>query len=99
MGEARAFHRGRNSRKIGSAVEARDTELIAEELSDIGRRVTALENRLSDVLTRLADAEKVNARLESAALTTAKALQEVSRHWDAVYEAMRRAEAPSKPGG
>jgi hypothetical protein len=27
-----------------------------------------------------------------AALTTAKALQEVSHHWDAVYEAMRRAD-------
>lgn len=80
-------------------MDARDTELIAEELSDIGRRVSALENRLSDVLTRLSDAEKVNARLESAALTTAKALQEVSRHWDAVYEAMRRAEAPSRPDG
>jgi hypothetical protein len=80
-------------------VDARDTELIAEELSDIGRRVTALENRLSDVLIRLSDAEKVNTRLESAALTTAKGLQEVSRHWDAVYEAMRRDEDPSRPDG
>jgi hypothetical protein len=33
----------------------------------------------------------VNARLEEAALTTARALGEVSRHWDAVYDAMRRA--------
>lgn len=80
-------------------MDARDTELIAEELSDIGRRVTALENRLSDVLTRLSDAEKVNARLESAALTTAKAMQEVSRHWDAVYEAMRRDETSSQSDG
>ncbi len=30
--------------------------------------------------------------MEDAALTTARALGEVSRHWDAVYEAMRRAE-------
>jgi hypothetical protein len=73
-------------------VQRGDSELIAEELSNIGHRVAALENRLSDVLTRLTDAEKVNARLESAALTTSKALQEVSRHWDAVYEAMRRSE-------
>ena len=80
-------------------MDARDTELIAAELSDIGRRVTALENRLSDILNRLTDAEKLNARLESAALTTAKGLQEVSRHWDAVYEAMRRAEAPSQSDG
>ena len=43
-------------------------------------------------MRRMAEVEKVNARLESAALTTARALQEVSRHWDAVYEAMRREE-------
>ena len=78
--------------------ERRDAELIARELSDVGHRVTALENRLSDVLMRLAEAEKVNARLESAALTTAQALQEVSRHWDAVYEAMRRNEPDGQPG-
>lgn len=80
-------------------MERGDSELIAEELSDIGNRVTALENRLSDVLMRLADTEKVNARLESAALTTAKGLQEVSRHWDAVYEAMRRSEAQDRQNG
>jgi hypothetical protein len=72
--------------------ERRDAELIAQELSEIGHRVTALENRLSDVLMRLSEAEKVNSRLEAAALTTSQALQEVSRHWDAVYDAMRRAD-------
>jgi len=40
----------------------------------------------------------VNARLEAAALSTAQALQEVSRHWDAVYEAMRRAESDDEQG-
>jgi hypothetical protein len=80
----------------GAAVNREDSELIAEELTVIGRRVTTLENRLSDVLSRLADAEKINARLESAALTTSKGLQEVSRHWDAVYEAMRRSETPDQ---
>jgi uncharacterized coiled-coil protein SlyX len=78
--------------------ERRDAELIAQELSEMGHRVTALENRLSDVLMRLAEAEKVNARLEAAALSTAKAMQEVSRHWDAVYEAMRRAEPADQHG-
>ena len=34
----------------------------------------------------------MNTRLEEAALTTARALEEVSRHWDAVYDAMRRAD-------
>jgi hypothetical protein len=38
----------------------------------------------------VAEVERVNERLEEAALTTARALGEVSHHWDAVYEAMRR---------
>ena len=37
----------------------------------------------------------MNARLEQAALTTARALAEISGHWDAVYEAMRREESLS----
>ncbi len=36
--------------------------------------------------------EDVNAGLEEAALTTARALQEIPAHWDKVYEAMRRKE-------
>ena len=46
-------------------------------------RFEAIEERLDEV-------EKVNARLEDAALTTARALGEISGHWNAVYEAMRR---------
>lgn len=38
----------------------------------------------------MTDVERVNARLEGAALTTAQALAEISTHWEAVYEAMRR---------
>jgi uncharacterized coiled-coil protein SlyX len=60
-----------------------DTEMIAQELSALGHRLDELD-------TRLAAVEKVNARLEEAALTTARALAEISGHWDAVYEAMRR---------
>jgi hypothetical protein len=60
-----------------------DTEMIAQELSALGHRVDDVEERLADV-------EKVNRRLEDAALTTARALAEISGHWDAVYEAMRR---------
>jgi len=41
---------------------------------------------------RLAEVEQVNARLESAALTASRAMAEISKHWDAVYEAMRRTE-------
>jgi len=48
-------------------------------------KVAALETRLREV-------EAVIDRLEAAAETTARALEEVSSHWDAVYRAMRRAE-------
>jgi hypothetical protein len=70
-----------------------DYELIAQELSTLAERLMRVENRVADLLTRMADVEKVNARLEEAALTTARALAEVSGHWDAVYEAMRRKDA------
>jgi hypothetical protein len=62
-----------------------DYEVVAQELSELGEKLRGLEERLAEV-------ERVNARLEEAALTTARALAEVSRHWDAVYDAMRRAE-------
>ena len=71
----------------------KDYELIAQELSVLAERFMRVENRMADTLTRLADVEKVNERLEEAALTTARALSEVSGHWDAVYEAMRRKDA------
>ena len=61
-----------------------DYEVVAQELSELEEKWRALE-------TRVAEVERVNTRLEEAALTTARALAEVSRHWDAVYDAMRRA--------
>jgi Arc/MetJ family transcription regulator len=61
-----------------------DYEVVAQELSELGEKWRTIEERLAEV-------ERVNARLEEAALTTARALGEVSRHWDAVYDAMRRA--------
>ena len=60
-----------------------DSEVIAQELSALG-------HKLEDIEKRLAAVEKVNTRLEEAALTTARALGEISGHWNAVYEAMRR---------
>ena len=62
-----------------------DYELIAQQVTGLSERIAALEKRLADV-------EKVNGRLEVAALTTSRAMEEISRHWDAVYEAMRREE-------
>jgi hypothetical protein len=65
-------------------------EVIATEVSILGRKVVELEARLDDLQT-------VIKRLEDAALTTARALSEVSSHWDAVYEAMRRKDDSNRP--
>jgi DNA anti-recombination protein RmuC len=62
-----------------------DYEVIAQELSALAEKMRSFDDRLAEV-------ERVNERLEDAALTTARALGEISQHWDAVYEAMRRAE-------
>jgi uncharacterized coiled-coil protein SlyX len=58
----------------------------------LAQQVEALIVRLEALETRLADIDRVINRLEGAALTTARALQEISSHWDNVYEAMRRTE-------
>ena len=65
--------------------ETSESELLARELDSVGSKILALEARVTEV-------EAVIERLETAALTTARALEEVSSHWDAVYRAMRRAE-------
>jgi prefoldin subunit 5 len=67
------------------AADSSETEVLAQELESLGERVHAVEARLSDV-------ERVIEGLEAAARTTARALEEVSSHWDSVYRAMRRAE-------
>ena len=66
-------------------VSSGDSELLAQQVSGINEKVAALEKRMAEV-------ERVNARLEQAALNTARSMAEISRHWDAVYEAMRRVE-------
>jgi hypothetical protein len=65
--------------------EISESELLARELDSVGNKILALEARVTEV-------EAVIKRLEAVALTTARALEEVSSHWDAVYRAMRRAE-------
>ena len=62
-----------------------ESEVLAQELSGIAGKLGALETRLREV-------EAVIDRPEAAAATTARALEEVSPHWDAVYRAMRRPE-------
>jgi hypothetical protein len=67
------------------ANEVSDSELLAQQLDTVGSKILGLEARLAEV-------EAIITRLEAAALTTARGLEEVSSHWDAVYRAMRRAE-------
>ena len=78
----------RDLRYLGS--ELTDSDIIAREVSGHRTRLEAIEKRLDEV-------EKVNARLEEAALTTARALGEISGHWEAVYEAMRRRDTSQEP--
>ena len=54
-----------------SAAESCESEVIAQELESLGAKVNDLE-------TRLADVERIIGDLETAALTTARALEEVS---------------------
>jgi hypothetical protein len=62
-----------------------ENELFAQELEHLESKLTGFE-------TRLAEVEAIILRLEAAAQTTARALEEVSTHWDRVYRAMRRVE-------
>ncbi|MET0564131.1 MAG: hypothetical protein ABW114_11895 [Gaiellaceae bacterium] len=67
------------------SAKSTESEVLAQELDTLGNKLRGLESRLAEV-------EKIIERLETAALTTARALEEVSTHWDKVYRAMRRAE-------
>jgi hypothetical protein len=55
-----------------------DHEVLAQQVSLLGGKVSQLENRVSDVLLRLADIEKLNELREQAPLTTAQTLAELS---------------------
>jgi hypothetical protein len=68
-----------------------DYEALAKELLAVSEKLGLMEARMIDV-------ERVNARLEEAALSTSRAMAEVSRHWDAVYDAMRRVEKEDLEG-
>ena len=70
---------------MSESSESNESEMLAQALEKLGEKVDALEVRQAEV-------EQVIGGLQSAALNTARALEEVSSHWDAVYRAMRRAE-------
>ena len=65
--------------------ESSESEVLAQELEKLGEQVNSLE-------TRLAEVERIIKGLEATALVTARALEEISSHWDSVYRAMRKAE-------
>jgi prefoldin subunit 5 len=65
------------------AERSTESEVLAQELDHVGHKIESLEKRIREL-------EAVIPRLETAAETTARALEEVSAHWDAVYRAMRR---------
>jgi uncharacterized coiled-coil protein SlyX len=67
------------------AAGSSESEVLAQELESLGQRIQAFE-------TRLAEVERIIRDLEAAALTTARAMEQISSHWDAVYRAMRRPE-------
>ena len=67
------------------AAGSSESEVLAQELDNLGQQLHTLE-------TRLAEVERIIEDLEAAAQITARAMEQVSSHWDAVYRAMRRAE-------
>jgi uncharacterized coiled-coil protein SlyX len=67
------------------SAESSESEVLAQELESVGSKILALETRLTEV-------EAVIKRLEAAAVTMARALDEIASHWDAVYRAMRRSD-------
>ena len=67
------------------AAGSSESEVLAQELESVGQKIQAFE-------TRLAEVERIIRDLEAAALTTARAMEQISSHWDAVYRAMRRPE-------
>jgi hypothetical protein len=73
---------------------APETMAANSESEVIAREVSALHGKIATLEKRLIEVDRLIARLEAAALITARSLEEISRHWDAVYEAMRRPEDP-----
>jgi methyl-accepting chemotaxis protein len=62
-----------------------EREVLVQQFESVGSRLLVLEARVTEV-------EAIITRLEAAAETMGRALDEIASHWDAVYRAMRRAE-------
>src|SRR5205814_2237543 len=70
----------------------RRSKVQVDSIHTIARAVSGYRTRFEAIEKRLAEVEQVNVRLESATLTTSRAVAEISKHRDAVYEATRRSE-------
>jgi hypothetical protein len=58
------------SERMIPTMSSEESELLAQQVSALNEKVSGLERRMADV-------EQVNARLEQAALITARALEEI----------------------
>ena len=61
-----------------------------EDVQTLARQVLALTARVEAVESRMGRVERLETQLEESALQTTRALEEISRHWDAVVTALRR---------
>ena len=61
-----------------------------KDVQALVRQVLALTGRVEAVESRMVRVERLETQLEESALQTTRALEEISRHWDAVVTALRR---------
>jgi hypothetical protein len=61
-----------------------------EDLQALAKQVLVLTEQVERVETRMVIIERLETQLEESALQTTRALEEISRHWDAVVTALRR---------
>ncbi len=71
--------------------------MIAQQLSGVGDKVSAIDAKLARFELRIAELERVNTRLEEAASKAVRALQEISDQWDAVYDAISGQTTSDRP--
>ena len=61
-----------------------------EDVQTLARQLLAVTARVEAVEARMGRVERLETQLEESALQTTRALEEISRHWDAVVTALRR---------
>lgn len=61
-----------------------------QDVQALAKQVLALTGKVEAVEARMVVVERLETQLEESALQTTRALEEISRHWDAVVTALRR---------